>query len=325
MPVTAQNYLSPTVFQQSIAQYGSYARPGQNGGGVTGSYYSDGSTYQSPAGPSQRPTQARPTSRPQKPGTTQNDYSKRPNSNFNRLPPAYNRPEFDDYDGVDNGEDNESGEHATNENGYNQGNYNQGNYNQGYNQPPFNCIPFAPQSSLSGLGLGLFKLKPFGLGLFRDTDGGDGRAITPIKRSDEGRELPPDDPRTLFKLQYNAYNYGAPLYKPTSGYPCYPVQPYGYRPGLLGGLLGGGGGTGPLGFFGQGGLLNFGGVRPGGVFGDSVGGAVNNRPSTAQVLSDTVKPVFESTAIQDGIGQTVSNSRYKNSNTGKYRIVKVIE
>lgn len=276
MPVSVSQYTHPNVYSQSIQQYSSYFRP--QPGGSNGGYVQNSATYQT-------------QQRPQRPGTIYNDVTRYSNSQFNRLPvydattkrPPF-RPEFDDYEGVDggDGEDNEeSGEQPTNQVGT-------PSQQQGYHQSQFNCIPYAPYGSpFSGLA-NLFKpLKPFGF--FRDADGG------AQARSDTGRKLPADDPRTFFKLQYNAYNYGypPPVYKPSSGYPCYPVQPY--RPAL----------AGPLGFFGQGGLFDFTGSRPGGVYGDP---AVGNRPTPGQIFSDTVKPVFESTAIQDGIGQTVSSN-----------------
>lgn len=57
------------------------------------------------------------------------------------------------------------------------------------------------------------------------------------------------------KPQYDTSNAGPIQYQPYGGYPCIPIS-LGQRPGLFGGgLLSGG--SGPLGFFGQGGLLDF--------------------------------------------------------------------
>jgi len=122
--------------------------------------------------------------------------------------------------------------------------------------------------------------KPFGIGL------GLLNPFSGLLRSNDIENF--DDPRTIIKLQFNDFNYGSgSIYKPWGGYPC---RPY-YRPGLLGG----GGGL-------LGGLLGGG----GGLYSDEgVGGTSGNRPGALGIFADTVKPIFASTALQDGIGATI--------------------
>lgn len=234
--------------------------------------------------------------------------SKFTTSNFNRLPA---RPEFDDYEDIDEGDNNgvDSGEQVTGQGSpsagqqqyYPGGGGYLGTFNKLKRKKKRGVI-CVPQSygfggglfpglfggHFGGLGSGLGGLgglgNGFGLGfgsLFRSNE--DGQQI----ESRQGQLQ--EDPRFLIKApQFNFYGnpYGGNFYKPSSGYPCRPVDFYGQRPGL-----------GQFGYFGDPVSGGGSGYRPG-VQSDTPvrpgGGALG-------ILSDAVKPVLESTAIQDGI------------------------
>lgn len=252
-----------------------------------------------------------------------NDYrskiytSKFSTSNFNRLPPA-SQPEFDDYEDIDDGDENgvDSGEQVTNTGqgspSYGQQQYYPGGGGGGYlgtfhklKRKKKRGVICVPQGHGFGGGLfsGLFG-NPFGgyggYGGLGGLGNGLGLGFGSLFRSNEdGQQIesrqsyPRDDPRFLIKApQFNFYGNGpyGNLYKPSSGYPCRPVDFYGQRPGF-----------GQFGYFGdpgsgsnRPGIQSDTPVRPGG------GAALG-------ILSDAVKPVLESTAIQDGIGTTVSD------------------
>lgn len=236
--------------------------------------------------------------------------SKFTNSNFNRLPA---RPEFDDYEDIDDGDNNgiDSGEQLTNQGSPNAQQYYPGG-GSGYlgtfhklkrkKKRGVICVPQGhgygglfsglfggPFGGFGGLGSGLgFGGLGFG-SLFRNNE--DGQDIESRQSSVH------EDPRFLIKApQFNFYGYPT-IYKPANGYPCRPVDFYGQRPGF-----------GQFGYFGD--PVSGGGNRPG-VQSDTPvrpgGGALG-------ILSDAVKPVLESTAIQDGIGSTVSYFLFKFDN-----------
>lgn len=242
--------------------------------------------------------------------------SKFSNADFNRLPA---RPEFDEYDNVDDGDDDND---ADNNQGYQRptvasqniqnypGSYPGGGYLGTFHKLKRKkkgviCVPhyggYSPFGGIGSLfgGIGSHPLKGWGLGsfhglgfgsLFRSED-------ADIDNAESRQYQPHDDPRTIFKLQSNYYNYGgggySPLYKPSSGYPCRPVDFYGQRPGF-----------GQFGYFsdqGNGGGGGGGGYRPG------LQSDTPSRPTGVAlgILSDTFKPVLESNAIQDGVGSAV--------------------
>lgn len=218
--------------------------------------------------------------------------SKYSNANFNRLP---ERPEFDETDNVDDDYDEEDDGNDGNENGSSTGQNSQYQQNPLFNfhkkkRPGLICVP----QSHGNFGGGLFPFKGWGFGGLNGLGFGSLLRNEPISGKTESRAggRPPEDPRTIFKLQNNLYNYygGNPsVYKPSSGYPCKPVNFYGSRPGG----------------FGQFGQFDFGNNRPGGG-GGGLFSDTPTRPGALGILSDTVKPVFESTAIQDGVGAAVS-------------------